>query len=180
MRYYLQWRQDPTSIVFASIAEFMIGCQMLDEAIEVCMTGLTHHPNFIMGRVVLAKAYLKKGEKALAQAELRRVLRHHPEQRNAKELLEKIQTREAVDAVLDKKPDLTKTLSENIQTELGTSVLPIRPTKNPHYAENWETITMAKIYASQGHISKAKQVYQNILARDPDNRAAVEGLHQLP
>ncbi len=43
----------------------------------------------------------------------------------------------------------------------------------------WQTVTMAKIYSSQGHDEKARKIYQAILTRDPTNEAARSGLDSL-
>ena len=177
LRYWSQWQQDPSSIVFASIADFMFRCRMFDEAIDICKKGLTVHPNFVMGRIVLARAYLEKNEKVLAEAELRRVLRIQPEQRQAKELLHKLQTEAIVEAVVDPKPVFSKLKTPVIKPQPPSQTEPkIKIESGPNH---WETITMAKIYAAQGYRAKAKQVCQNILARDPANKAAREELNQL-
>ena len=43
----------------------------------------------------------------------------------------------------------------------------------------WQTITMARILASQGHAGQAKKIYRSILARDPKNEAARLELSKL-
>lgn len=94
VRYYNQWLEDPTSIVFASLAEFFLGVEKTDEAVRLCLEGLHHHPEFVSGRLVLAKAFLQKGEYQRAKSELRRVLEKVPNQEKAKELLNLIGVRE--------------------------------------------------------------------------------------
>jgi hypothetical protein len=45
---------------------------------------------------------------------------------------------------------------------------------------SWNTVTMANIYASQGHFEHARQIYRTILTSEPDNTAARKGLEALP
>ncbi|MDO8527345.1 MAG: hypothetical protein Q7T03_06650 [Deltaproteobacteria bacterium] len=55
-------------------------------------------------------------------------------------------------------------------------LLPAEPEKK---TATWETVTMAKIYAMQGHTHRAREVYKNILNLDPSNEEAVQGLEHL-
>jgi hypothetical protein len=38
--------------------------------------------------------------------------------------------------------------------------------------DSWNTITMARIFVSQGHYDKAATIYDSILTRDPGNHSA--------
>ena len=60
-KYHEKWRKDPTSRVFAQLADAYRKTGMLDEAIEVCVEGLKVHPSYNSARVVLGRAYLEKG-----------------------------------------------------------------------------------------------------------------------
>lgn len=146
LRYYNQWRQDPTSIVFAPIAEFLLQYGLVDDAIRICLQGLQHHPDFVSGRFSLAKAFLKKKEYQRAKEELKRILHLVPKHEKALELFH--QTEEAIPFV-------------------------------PEPQAPWQTTTMAKIYMAQGHRERAREVYQSILAKDPDNEEARQGLSKL-
>jgi hypothetical protein len=44
----------------------------------------------------------------------------------------------------------------------------------------FETLTMAEVYASQGHVREARRIAQGILARDPENAEARALLARLP
>lgn len=79
-REYLQrFQEDPTSRVFAPLAEAYRRLGRFDDAISICLEGLEHHPDFHGGRVVLAKAYLAKNLLAEARTELERVVHAVPE-----------------------------------------------------------------------------------------------------
>lgn len=149
LRYYNQWQEDPTSILFAPIAEYLQIYGMVEEAITVCQEGLKHHPNLISGRLALAKAYLKKKEFAKAREELRPILQQIPKQPKALELL------------------------ESIEKEITVELPP------PKKVMNWETLTMAKIFAAQGHRERAREVCHAILKREPANKEVQQALAQL-
>lgn len=58
--YLKRYQEDPTSRVFAPLAEAYRKAGLLDEAIDICRDGLRVHPNFIGGRVALARAFFDK------------------------------------------------------------------------------------------------------------------------
>jgi len=77
-RYYEKWRKDPTSKVFAQLADAYRKIGMLDEAIDVCLQGLKVQPSYVSARMVLARAYLEKGLEAEGEHELLEVLKGDP------------------------------------------------------------------------------------------------------
>ena len=148
LRYYNQWQEDPTSIVFASIAEYLFLYGMMDEAVQVCLAGLKHNPQLVSGRLVLAKVYVSQKKWDEAKEQIQGVFEIVPNHEKATELWNGLE------------PELV----------------------NPEPAKkiaSWETLTMAKIYAAQGHVERAVQVYQNILTREPHNEEAKRGLSEL-
>ena len=156
LRYYNQWQEDPASIVFAPIAEYLLAYGLAADAIKVCHEGLKHHPQSISGRLALAKAYFREKEWALSKEQLKLVLNAIPAQEKALELWEKLE-RELV-------PPAVEALKE---------------AEAPKKVSSWETLTMAKIFAAQGHVEKARQVYEAILKREPANEEAKKGLTVL-
>ena len=58
--YLKRYQEDPTSRVFAPLAEAYRKAGLLDEAIDICRDGLRVHPTFIGGRVALARAFFDK------------------------------------------------------------------------------------------------------------------------
>lgn len=51
------FQDDPTSKIFAPLAESYRKIGLIDEAIEICLEGLQANPDFIGGKVALARAY---------------------------------------------------------------------------------------------------------------------------
>ncbi len=76
-------QQDPASIAFAQLAEELRRARQVDEAIEVCRTGLAIHPGYVSARVTLGRALLEAGNLEQAHAELTTVLRSAPENLSA-------------------------------------------------------------------------------------------------
>jgi len=85
--YLRRFQEDPTSRVFAPLAEAYRRLGRVDEAIEICQEGLEHHPDFHGGRVALAKCFLDKQRYAEAKVALERVVQSVPENLLAQRLL---------------------------------------------------------------------------------------------
>lgn len=179
LRYYNQWQQDPTSIVFAPIAEYFLSYGLTDDAIRVCLAGLHHHPDLVSGRLSLAKAYLRKKEFTKAKGELQRVLNLVPNQSKALELFGQISGEAPKGArhLFEEQREEGRGFNQvgSLTEELSCS----KRSQAPLETTRWQTITMAKIYTAQGHRDQARQVYQAILAKDPQNQEAIQGLKQL-
>ena len=58
--YLRKFQQDPTSRIFAPLAEAYRKAGLVDEAIDIAREGLRVHPQFIGGRVALARALFDK------------------------------------------------------------------------------------------------------------------------
>ncbi|MFH1830407.1 MAG: tetratricopeptide repeat protein [Pseudomonadota bacterium] len=154
LKYYKQWQEDSSSIVFAPIAEYFLMYGMIDSAMKVCREGLKKHPNLVSGRIVMAKIHLKRGNWEEAESELQKVLTIAPQNRAAKDMIAKI------DAFMGR------------EHETSTDKL--------FQDASWQTVTMADIFASQGHNEKAREIYLSILSEDPENDAARKGIESLP
>ncbi len=55
-----KYQENPSSRVFAPLTEAYRRAGLLDEAIEIAREGLRYHPNFMGGRVALARALFDK------------------------------------------------------------------------------------------------------------------------
>ncbi|HYV44770.1 MAG TPA: tetratricopeptide repeat protein [Myxococcaceae bacterium] len=65
-RYEQMLGQDPTSTVFVELAKALLEKGDHPRAIEVCQTGLTHHKDSVVGRVLWGKALVNLGRPAEA------------------------------------------------------------------------------------------------------------------
>jgi len=85
--YLRKYEQDPTSRVFAPLAETYRRMGRLEEAIQLCKEGLERHPDFHGGRVALARCLMDCHRFEEAQKELERVTQVVPENLMAQKLL---------------------------------------------------------------------------------------------
>ena len=72
-------QKDPTSLVFAQLAEEHRRSGEHPEAVRVCRAGLRHHPEYHSARVTLGRALLAMGKLGDAERELQLALRAAPE-----------------------------------------------------------------------------------------------------
>ena len=72
-------QKDPSSIAFAQLAEECRRAGELQEAVDVCRTGLDIHPGYLSARVTLGRALLELNQLDEAQLQLETVLRSAPE-----------------------------------------------------------------------------------------------------
>jgi tetratricopeptide (TPR) repeat protein len=85
--YLKKYQEDPTSRVFAPLAEAYRKAGLLDEAIEIAREGLRVHPTFVGGRVALARCLFDKALYPEVIAELAPVVRDVPDNLVAQRLL---------------------------------------------------------------------------------------------
>lgn len=78
---------DPSSLLFGSLADFYRENGLYQEAINICLSGLEAHPDNIEGRLVLARCYQGINDTEKARAELTRILSARPENSLAKKAL---------------------------------------------------------------------------------------------
>jgi tetratricopeptide (TPR) repeat protein len=77
--YLRRYQEDPSSRVFAPLAEAYRKSGLVDEAIEIAREGLILHPGFIGGRVALARALFDKKNYQEVVDELAPVVRDVPD-----------------------------------------------------------------------------------------------------
>lgn len=195
LRYYRRWQENPESIVFAPIAEMFLMYNMVDDAIKICIEGVNRFPDFISGRIALAKAYVAKSEWRKAREQVRQVLEKIPNHPAASELYATIQgnlTEGAISLTPQQKypiPQQPQTTSfdvfndeEEITEEVDIAAyIDERQRTDSHRRSSegspvaqgsWNTITMARIFVSQGHYDKAARIYDSLLSVDPGNHSA--------
>lgn len=83
---------DPTSLVFASLADMYREGGMLEEAMTMCQAGLAIHPHHIPGQLVLAKIYRDDHRSLEALEALEKVLALEPGNPEAIALLESLES----------------------------------------------------------------------------------------
>ena len=86
-RYFNAWQRNQRSIVFVPLSEICREHGYLQEAREICETGLRFHPESVSGRLALARIYWDLKETGPAIPALQGVLTDYPSHREAEELL---------------------------------------------------------------------------------------------
>lgn len=75
-----QWRKDPSEKrVFFRLAEEYRKGGVYEQAIEVCLKGIEHHPRYLPARVCLGRCRQALGEYALAEEDFKEVLAVTPD-----------------------------------------------------------------------------------------------------
>ena len=77
--YLRKYQEDPTSRIFAPLAEAYRKSGLAKEAVEIAREGLRVHPQFIGGRVALARALFDLRQYEEVMVELRSVIRDVPD-----------------------------------------------------------------------------------------------------
>lgn len=85
--YLRRYQEDPSSRIFAPLAEAYRKAGLIDEAIEIAREGLQVHPSFVGGRVALARALFDKKQYSQVVEELKPVCRDVPDNLVAQRLL---------------------------------------------------------------------------------------------
>lgn len=85
--YLRKFQEDPTSRVFAPLAEAYRKAGMPEEAVEIAYEGLKHHPHFLGGRVALARALFDLKKYSEVIEELASRIRDVPDNLIAQRLL---------------------------------------------------------------------------------------------
>lgn len=174
LRYYKKWQENPDSIVFASIAEFLMDYGMVEDAFKVCREGLKRSPAFASGHIMMAKIHKYRGNWEEADDELRSALALAPDNQKAWALLEEVL------ALKNGEEPVRDTLLRRAQTENAPAIMSgTKENETYDVPDLWRTVTMADIFASQGHVDQAKMIYNSILETDPSNEAARRGMERL-
>lgn len=87
LKYLKMFQDDPSSRIFAPLAECYRKIGLVDEAIEICKEGLISNPHFIGGKVALARAYFDKQMYVKVKDLLQPVIEHIPDNLIAQRLL---------------------------------------------------------------------------------------------
>ncbi len=85
--YLKKYQEDPSSRVFAPLAEAYRKAGLVDQALEIAREGLRVHPHFVGGRVALARALFDKKAYAQVADELGAIVQDVPDNLVAQRLL---------------------------------------------------------------------------------------------
>jgi tetratricopeptide (TPR) repeat protein/predicted regulator of Ras-like GTPase activity (Roadblock/LC7/MglB family) len=179
--------ENSDSLIFAVLADAYRKQGNLTEAFNVCRKGLEKHPSYTSARIVLGRINQAQGKIEDAASNFKKVLEIDPENLMAHALLGSIYMEEndyqtAIEEyqkVLTLNPDdeeAQSSLKRAIEKAAGEQKSIKFPQKETspeenknNFKETTSTLTIAELYLKQGHYDKAIEVYQELLADDPQN-----------
>jgi len=176
LRYHAIWKNNPSSVIFAPLAEMLIMHHCFEEAINVCKKGLQENPTLVSGRIALARAYVHVLNFSRASEEAKSVLDLYPEHPEALEIFEHSVSK--VKGPLERvERDAALPVQKVASHAVGDTLEPSR--LDPTRDLRWNTVTMADIYTTQGNYSVARRIYEQLLEKEPENSRALNGLNKL-
>jgi predicted Zn-dependent protease len=207
LRYYNVWQGNEASFVFVPLAEIYRKNGFLSEAADVCHRGLNHNSGSVSGRFLLARIYVDQKKTREAKTLIAEILHDVPDHEEAKSLLQLIDgpvtpklsisapsiappgqqgpSAQPVESAPVKSQEQSKAVDsprkilEGIMgTSMGSSMkAPVE--KAPiSKGQEWQTITMAEIYAHQNEWRAAADICRTLLQRDPYHAKAQDLLRR--
>jgi tetratricopeptide (TPR) repeat protein len=199
-RCYRRWQAQPGSTAFVGVADILRVRGEFDEAIRVCRDGLRHQPALVTGRLVLAQCLAAVGRRPDAHALALGILRDHPDHMTAQQLLAEVRPHEhqlptpivpvaaasvsedTVEVVLDG-PEAFPDADEEPTPVIALIMDEAEPHRHDEAPERRSvgpvTMTMGRLYLSQGHRHEAEHIFRKILEGDPGHRDARDALATL-
>lgn len=178
LNYFQRWQHDPTSAAFVGVADLLAAYQCHDDAIRVCEEGLEHNPQLTTARLVLARSLEATGQGERAREVILDLLAQHPDQREARTIYARLTPSEVSFVPTARESPEISLLPDDGPIPLERPELPKRSAR-PAVPTLWKTLTMARLYAAQGHRRNAEEIYERILHDDPHNADAKEELRSM-
>lgn len=184
-RYEERLARDPTSLVFATLADLYRKAGRISEAVALCREGLKRVPRYTTARLILAKAHLAAGELDAARAELNAILELSPGDAQCHRLLAEVHRRRGdLDASvrhletavrLDPGDRDSRTALKLLQ---GGGGAPEGGLTRVLRDDTFATATFARVCLEQGLVEEAADLFARLVRRDAADVRAREGLEQ--
>jgi predicted Zn-dependent protease len=179
-RYEERLARDPTSLVFAPLADAYRKAGRTREAISLCRAGLERFPHYTTARLILAKAHVEEGGADDALHELDTILAANPRDAEAHRLAAEIQlraghveeARRRLEALLDVEPD-DREARYLLDLVTGNGRVPdASPLARVLTDDLFATRTFAGVCLEQGLADEAARICVRILTREPEDARA--------
>lgn len=168
------WDKDRGSLAFVSLGEALRRRGDLEEAIQICRTGLDQRPNHSSGHLVLGRCFFDKGELSQAIREFEEVVSLDSRNALALRLLGLALKAKGWSAPAAAAATPAATVRPERREDSDRRALPEELVEIEFFTE-----TMAGIFERQGFLRKALEVYQRLAAAHPDRpnfRERIEAL----
>ena len=178
-------QRDPTSLVFAQLADLYRKAGRTGEAIALCRDGLARYPHYATARLILAKTHLARDDFDAALEELESILEVSPHDVQSHRLAAEIHRRrgrldEAI-AHLEKAValDPSDRESHSLLSLLRASA-PAEPSGLHRVLadDTYVTLAFGSLCLEQGLVDEAASVFTRMLRKNPEDAEAREGLEQ--
>jgi len=177
--------RDPTSLVFAQLADLYRKVGRSRDAVTLCREGLTRYPHYTTARLILAKACLEEEAFAEAMAELQAVLEVNPKDVQCHRLAAEAHRRAGnLDAAVRHLEAAVGLDPGDRESKALLGLLRADPPGGSDAAglarvlrdDTFATMTFGTLCLDQGLADEAAHVFTRIVRKDPDNREARERL----
>jgi tetratricopeptide (TPR) repeat protein len=185
-RYEERLARDPSSLVFAPLADLHRKAGRTAEAIRLCREGLQRVPHYATARLVLAKAYLDEGRDDAARAELEAVVTGAPRDAEAHRLLAEVHRRAGrLDAAISHLETAARLDPGDRETRVALDLLRAGG-KLPETSalagvladDTFVTEAFGRLCLEQGLIEEAAQVFLRRVRMHPEETSSRELLGQ--
>ena len=180
--------KDPQGRAFVPLAEAHRRFGDLGKALTVIQEGLGAHPDFASAHMVAGWVHRSRREPDDAMRSFKRVLELDAENSLAQAAIAELIDDERAQTYRDKmvvkkvtEPPTVATTDDERPVVPISSLAPAVPdaTGAGPVGSKIYTQTLAELYASQGAVDNAIEVYRKLIAADPDDQALVRRLAEL-
>ncbi len=160
-----RYNKEPTSKIFAPLADAYRKNNMIDEALEVLNKGLEYHPQYALAHLILGKCYFDKRMYAQAEESFKKTLSIDAQNLVAYRMLAQTceHTKNEEGQIAAYKGILAIDPLDTVTKEKLDRLASLQK-KEPLY-----TVSMAQEYENQGDIVKALSIYEQLLFTDPSD-----------
>ncbi|MES1259007.1 MAG: hypothetical protein ABUL71_00325 [Gemmatimonadota bacterium] len=177
------WQAQPTSSCFAALAEALRKRGALEQATAVAAAGGASRPDYLPGRVVMARIYGDQGQWQAADAELHAAIALDPTHPLVLESLDQVagqlapalpveeaqMSSEPLPAEPDPVPASDDAVGETMAVGAPHAGDDEVDEELPEPPEPVLTESLAMLYRGQGHLADAVDVLDALVARTPDD-----------
>lgn len=162
---------------FARRAESMLAAGEIEQADSLLQAGIRSFPDYATGYQLLGDLYLQKGNQVSATFAYFEALQRDPE--NALTLMKLGDIFRAA----GQENEARKYYQDALKLDPESHPLLLRLGKEPSDAQlagngSFFTETAADLYRQQGHVDKARTIYEHLLRQSPEDRRLQEKLQQ--
>lgn len=164
-------QQYPSSAVFFPLASLLWEKGLVDQAENLLKSGLATYPNYAAAGVLLGEILITKEEHEQAARYITKALEIAPWNISGRRLLAECYRKEGDEEAMQVALRVAKTLEDDevaTQSAIIDSNVDSAPVVVPEgKLDEVATPALAELYMAQGHLDKARDVYERLLESEP-------------